>query len=188
MDTITTDRLILRPFRPSDAAALFAYLHQPTASCFYSMALADMTAAEAEAARRSTSSDFIAVALKDSDVLIGDLFGMVPEEGPGASEGDTYSLGWNFNPAYGGAGYATEAAQALVDHLFTHRHARRLYAYVEDHNLSSQRLCERLGMRQEGLFLEYVSFQNKAGEAVYENTMQYALLKREWAAQLRFAQ
>lgn len=188
MDTITTDRLILRPFRASDAAALFAYLHQPSASCFYSMALADMAAAEAEAERRSTGDDFIAVALRDSDLLIGDLFGMVPEEGPGASEGDTYSLGWNFNPEYGGRGYATEAAQTLVDQLFLTRGARRLYAYVEDHNLASQRVCERLGMRQEGLFLEYVSFQNSAGEAVYENTMQYALLKREWAAQLRFAQ
>ncbi|WP_137150007.1 GNAT family protein [Devosia sp. FKR38] len=185
MDTITTDRLILRPFRASDAEALFAYLHQPSASCFYSMALADMAAAEAEAARRSTGSEFIAVALRDSDVLIGDLFGMEPEEGPGAFDGDTYSLGWNFNPAYGGAGYATEAAQALVDHLFTAGHARRLYAYVEDHNLASQRLCERLGMRQEGLFLDYISFRNEAGEPVYENTMQYALLKREWAAQQR---
>jgi len=31
-------------------------------------------------------------------------------------------------------------------------------AYTEDYNLSSQHLCERLGIRQEGLFREFASF------------------------------
>ena len=36
-------------------------------------------------------------------------------------------------------------------------------------------------MRHEGLFLEFVSFvKDSAGNPVYENTMQYAILKREW--------
>ena len=58
---------------------------------------------------------------------------------------------------------------------------RRIYAYVEDYNLSSQRLCEKLGMRREGLFKEFVSFVNdEDGVPIYENTMQYAMLKKEW--------
>ena len=57
---------------------------------------------------------------------------------------------------------------------------RRIYAYVEDYNLSSQRLCEKLGMRREGLFKEFVSFVNdEDGVPIYENTMQYAILKKE---------
>ena len=36
--------------------------------------------------------------------------------------------------------------------------ARRIYAYVE----SSQRLCEKLGMRQKGLFKEFISFKHNA--------------------------
>lgn len=36
-------------------------------------------------------------------------------------------------------------------------------------------------MRQEGLFREYVTFENdEAGDPIYENTMQYAILRREW--------
>jgi hypothetical protein len=36
-------------------------------------------------------------------------------------------------------------------------------------------------MRQEGLFLDYISFGKDAdGTPLYENTMQYALLRREW--------
>ena len=36
-------------------------------------------------------------------------------------------------------------------------------------------------MRQEGMFMEFVSFVNDAdGNPVYENTMQWAILKKEW--------
>lgn len=42
---------------------------------------------------------------------------------------------------------------------------------------------ERLGMRREGLFMEFVSFiSNPDGTPKYENTMQNAILKKEWEA------
>ncbi len=38
-------------------------------------------------------------------------------------------------------------------------------------------------MRQEGLFREFISFRNEAdGTPVFENTLQYALLRKEWQA------
>jgi RimJ/RimL family protein N-acetyltransferase len=113
------------------------------------------------------------VCLKDTDSIIGDVFA-------GKERGDTYSVGWNFNLKYGQKGYATEAATALFNYLFS-TDARRLYAFVEDDNIPSQKLSERLGMRREGLFVEFVSFiNNEDGTPHYENTYQYALLKREW--------
>lgn len=175
MDAMETDRLVLRNFRKDDAADLFAYLHQPSASCFLSLKLEDMSAAEAEAETRSQSDEYIAVCLRDTGKLIGDMFAM-PEE-------DTWSVGWNFNADFAGAGFASEAARALFEYLFTAKQARRLYAYVEDHNIASQRLCERLGMRREGLFKEFVSFTtDDAGVPIFENTMQYAILRKEWTA------
>lgn len=173
MEKFETDRLVLRNFQKHDAAGLFAYLHEPVASCFLSLALKDMSEAEAEAEKRGRDDEHIAVCLKDTDTLIGDLFAVQEE--------DTFSVGWNFNPAFGGNGYAFEAATAMFVSLFTKRGARRLYAYVEDSNISSQRLCEKLGMRQEGLFKEFVSFKNDdQGVPIYENTMQYAILRKEW--------
>ena len=74
-----------------------------------------------------------------------------------------------------------ESAKAYVDYLFNDLNARRIYAYVEDYNLSSQKLCKKLGMRQEGLFKEFISFVNNPdGSPCYENTMQFAILKKEW--------
>lgn len=170
---IHTHRLILRRFCEQDAADLFDYLHAPTASCFLSLALADVEASRVEARRRSTGGEHVAVCLQESGKLIGDLFAM--------QEDDTFSVGWNLNPRFGGTGYAHEAAAALFAHLFTARAARRLYAYVEDHNGASQRLCKKLGMRAEGLFQEFISFRNDAqGKPIYENTLQYAILRKEW--------
>lgn len=173
METIETERLFLRNFQRKDAVALFAYLHEPVASCFLSLALEDLSKAEAEAEARSRDDEHIAVCLKESGKLIGDLFA-IPEQ-------DTFAVGWNFNPEFSGQGYASEAAKALFTHLFTARGARRLYAYVEDHNAPSQRLCIRMGMRKEGHFIEFVSFKNDdEGAKIYENTMQYAILLKEW--------
>lgn len=181
MQTIETERLILRPFKEGDAADLFAYLRAPTASCFFSLKLADLAEAETEVRKRALDEGRLAICLKMTGQVIGDLFGGGDDDD---EEDKTTSVGWNLNPQFGGQGYAFEAAKAFVDHLFQVKGFRRLYAYVEDHNKSSQRLCEKLGMRREGVFVEFVSFTNDdAGNPIYENTMQYAVLRREWAAQ-----
>jgi len=177
MQTIETERLILRPFREGDAEDLFAYLRAPTAHCFLSLKLADMSEAEIEVRKRALDGGCIAVCLKQTGRVIGDLFGGTGED----EEDETASVGWNLNPRFGGQGYAFEAAKALFDHLFRAKGFRRLYAYVEDHNTPSQRLCEKLGMRREGVFVEFVSFtRDDAGNPIYENTIQYAILRREW--------
>lgn len=176
MEAITTERLILRNFRKSDAAGLFAYLHEPRVTCFLDNRLDDLDAAAQEAGKRGESDEHIAICLKESGALIGDLFAM--PEPP-----DTYSVGWNFNVDFAGQGFAFEAASAVFDYLFATKQARRLYAYVEEDNAASRRLCERLGMRREGVFKEFVSFTEDAeGAPLYENTMQYAILRKEWRA------
>ncbi|ODT82632.1 MAG: GNAT family N-acetyltransferase [Pelagibacterium sp. SCN 64-44] len=185
MKTIETDRLVLRNFRAGDAEAMFEYLRDPAASCFLSLKLADRQEAEEAARRRAADDEYIAVCLKDTDQLVGDLFAVAE----GDDDADTFSVGWNFNPRFGGKGYAFEAASALLSRLFTAGGGRRIYAYVEDHNAASQRLCSKLGMREEGRFIEFVSFRkDEAGNPVYENTLQYAILRREWEAAVSASQ
>lgn len=174
MITLETDRLVLRPFREGDAEDLFAYLREPGASCFLSMKLADLAAARAEIATRADSEDTLAIEHRESGRVIGEVFGHF--EPP-----DTFSIAWQMNADFTGQGFALEAARAVIDHLFEARGVRRIYAYVETDNLPSQRLCLRLGMKQEGLFREFTSFEtDAAGVPIYVDTFQYAILKKEW--------
>ena len=180
---IETERLTLRPFLESDAADVLEYLAKPAVNCFACMKLASLEEAEKEMQRRSGETEYyFAIVEKGSGKVIGEI-DAYPEGDPHdvTSRADTFSPCWMLNKDYQGKGYAYEAAHAFLDYLFREKGARRIYAYVEDYNLPSQRLCEKLGMRREGLFMEFVSFvNNEDGSPHYENTMQYAILKKEW--------
>ncbi|MEK4075136.1 GNAT family N-acetyltransferase [Paenibacillus amylolyticus] len=187
MQILKTNRLILRNFTVTDAAGLLEYTANPRVNCFMDQRISTLEDATAEVAKRSSDDSHIAVCLKDSNELIGELFGMREDRDSDTdkdSNSDTYSIGWNFNGRFEGKGYASESANAFIENLFMEQGIRRLYAYVEDDNFRSQKLCEKLGMRREGLFLEFISFvKNEDGTPKYENTYQYALLKKEWLEQ-----
>ena len=88
-------------------------------------------------------------------------------------------MGWHFNKRFEGKGFACEAAAGLLDYLFREAGARRIYGFVEDDNIRSKRLCERLGMRREGCFKEFVTFVNNPdGSPKYEDTCVYAILEK----------
>ena len=182
---IETARLILRPFQKEDAEDLFEYLREPMVNCFACMKLNTVEEARAEIQKRAEDGEFVfAISLKDTGKVIGEICALPESSQPDAAENyvkDTFSPCWMLHPDYQGKGYAYEAAKAFLDYLFRQKGARRIYAYTEDYNLSSQHLCEKLGMRREGLFREFVSFVNNAdGNPIYENTYQYAILKKEW--------
>lgn len=174
MVKIQTERLIIRNFQESDAPDLFEYLSHPRVNCFLSEKLNSLEEAVENAKRRSGEELEFAVCLKENGKVVGNLFAKKEEP-------DTYGVGWQYNEIVEGKGYASEAARKYLTYLFNEKNARRVYAYVEDTNLRSQKLCERLGMRKEGCFKEFISFtQNEDGISIYENTIQYAILKKEW--------
>lgn len=156
---IETERLILRPFRKEDAADLYEYLREPSVHCFVSMKVEDRKQAEEEALKRAKDADlYLAVALKENGKVIGEIFAYVEGTDPDSEIRDNYSPCWMMNPTYTGKGYGYEAAHAYIDYLFREK-----------------------GARQEGLFREFVSFINdENGDPIYENTYQYAILKKEW--------
>ena len=182
--TIETERLLLRPFQEGDAEDVFEHLNEPAVNCFASMKLHSIEEAREEVLKRSSETEYyFAIVLKESGKVIGeiDAYPEPADEHGADSEMDTFSPCWMLNKAYHGKGYAYEAAYAFFDYLFNDKGARRIYAYTEDYNKSSQHLCEKLGMRQEGLFKEFISFvKNPDGTPHYENTYQYAILKKEW--------
>ncbi len=183
---IETERLILRPFLSTDAEDVYEYLKAPQVNCFASMKLDSLDEAVEEVKKRLSETEYyFAITLRGNGKVIGEIEAY-PESGEPLSDAneeirDTFSPCWMLNSKYQGRGYAFEAAHAFFDYLFSKKGARRIYAYTEDNNIHSQRLCEKLGMRREGLFIEFVSFvKNPDGTPKYENTIQYAVLKREW--------
>ena len=184
---IETQRLILRPFKRGDEQDLFEYLNEPTVHCFQCMKIKSLSHAKKEVKKRGKDKEFyFAIVLKETGKVIGEIDAYPESADPEQRKSvkDTFSPCWMLNPDYHGKGYAYEAAHAFFDYLFNQKGARRIYAYTEDYNLPSQKLCEKLGMRREGLFMEFVSFINdQNGNPIYENTYQYAILKKEWEKQ-----
>ena len=180
---IRTERLILRPFSEMDTEDVFEYLKEPAVNCFACMKLNSLDEAKAEMQKRAHEKEYyFAIVLKENGKVIGEIDAYPESVSPEDNAvKDTFSPCWMLNKNYQGKGYAYEAAHAFFDYLFCEKGARRIYAYTEDYNISSQRLCEKLGMRREGIFMEFVSFVNNPdGTPCYENTIQYAILKKEW--------
>ena len=185
MKTIQTTNLILRPFREEDAGDVLEYLEKPMVNCFACMKLNSLEEAQTAVKEKMSHSEYcFAIVLKATRKVIGEIEAYPESSQPDVAENfvkDTFSPCWMLNAAYQGKGYGYEAAKAFFDYLFCQKGARRIYAFTEDNNLPSQNLCRKLGMRQEGLFREFVSFVNDTeGNPIYENTMQWAILKKEW--------
>ncbi len=181
---IETHRLILRPFAEQDADDLYEYLSQPMVNCFACMHLTDPAQGAEALSKRSKNPELcFAIVHKDTGKVIGEIEAMAESAAPEecGRPADTFSPCWLLNRDFRGQGFVTEAAHAFFDYLFREKGARRIYAYTEEDNISSQKVCEKLGMRREGRFVEFVTFVNHPdGSPRYETTLQYAILKREW--------
>ena len=78
-------------------------------------------------------------------------------------------------PAHQGHGYATEAAELVVDHAFHERRLNKVWAHVLASNTGSQRVLEKLGFTQEGRLR-----QNCFIDGDFEDVYHYGLLAEEW--------
>ena len=186
---IETKSLILRPFQQGDEQDLYEYLKEPMVHCFECMKLNTLEDAKKAVQERAKDGQYyFAIVEKATGKVIGEINAYRETSQPDMADNvqmDTFSPCWMLNKDYHGKGYAYEAACAFFDYLFHEKGARRIYAYTEDYNLPSQRLCEKLGMRREGLYLEFVTFvSDEEGNPIYENTYQYAILKKEWEGRL----
>jgi RimJ/RimL family protein N-acetyltransferase len=127
-----------------------------------------------EAKRRAQDNAFFAVCLAESGKLIGNQYLQEQDHG-------TWELGFVFNHAYQGKGYAHESTARLLAYAFTDLGAHRVAAYCNPENEKSWHLLERLQMRREGHLVKNIYFKNDVkGEPLWQDTYEYAILKAEW--------
>ncbi len=171
---LTTLRLILRPFSASDGNDLYEYLSDPEVVKFEPYQPLTLDECHREAERRSHDDAFIAVCLKESGKLIGNIYF-------DRREYDAWELGFVFNSAYQGKGYAFESAREVLHNAFSVLGFRRVIARCNPQNEKSWRLLERLGLRREGHLKQNVFFwRDENGQPIWKDTYEYAMLQDEW--------
>jgi ribosomal-protein-alanine N-acetyltransferase len=167
---VETDRLVVRRFRPDDWQDLHAYLSLPQTYRFEPGEPVDDAQARAVALERSRGRAFWAVVLRAERRMIGHLYLAQVEP----ADLRTYELGYIFNPAFHGHGYATEAADALVRHAFAVWDAHRVIALCNPDNTASWRLLERIGFVREGHLRRNVFFRrDDRGNPIWQDTYEY---------------
>ena len=171
-----TERLILRNYAEIDVDDYFAYMRLDVVALHEDFAPYSFAQCKEAVDARLNDDTFLVAQLKTDGRVIGDVCYR-----PGAY--GTYEIAYDFNPAYGKRGYATEACTKLIEHLFGFLEARRLYVGCNEGNEASWRLLERLGFRREAHCIEDVWFKrDAAGNPIYVNSYFYAMLHQEWIA------
>ena len=107
------------------------------------------------------------------DRLVGGVGG-VPSKGENTG---AVEIGWWLAPDMWGRGITSAAARAIVDELFAHRGAMRVWAPVMQPNLASGRVAEKAGLNLEGVAPDAYL---KGG--VRYDQMNYGMTRSQWQA------
>jgi RimJ/RimL family protein N-acetyltransferase len=177
---LVTERLVLRPFTRGDVDAVHAYRRrEDVARYLFDVPLSREECALAIQQRigqvtleAEGDKVVLAVDLATNGALIGEV--SLIWRSVDARQGE---VGWIFDPEYQGQGYATEAANAMLDLGFGPGDMHRISARCDVRNEASWRLMERIGMRREAHFREHAIFKSQ-----WDEEFVYAILWREWQA------
>ena len=177
---IRTARLTLRDFVPSDFAAVHAYASDPAVTRY--MFFGPRTEAET-----GEYLDRMLRAQHETPRMIWELAAVRSEDGRLVGGCDLTleqpheaDLGFIFAREAWGAGYATEAARALVGAGFEQLGVARIVATCDVDNHASARVLEHAGLRREAT-LE----RHKEAKGRWWTSFLYAIRREEWIANAR---
>lgn len=165
---ITTERLVLRLFQTSDAETVVKLcnnynIYKSTMYLPFPYSLDDALS-WIEFHYDNLIEDFsyeFAVTNKET----GELYGAI-----GLSNKKDFNQGelayWIGEP-YWGKGYATEAAQAILQFAFEEKKLHKVFARYFSSNPASGKVMEKIGMKQEGILKDHVIKDGKYEDIVY---------------------
>jgi RimJ/RimL family protein N-acetyltransferase len=179
--TLHTARLCLRPFTNADAEALFA-LHSNAYVLRYWDAPPWTERERAErfiAASRRMAEEGTGARPAIERVCDGAFIGWcgLTRLNP---DYRSASLGYCFDDAVWGRGYATEAAHALLQWAFDTLDLNRVQAETDTRNLASARVLEKLNFMREGTLREDCIVNGEVSDSWV-----YGLIRREWRPSAR---
>lgn len=149
---LTTKRLLLRDFVPSDVDAAHAFASDPEVTRYTDWGPNDVEttrafvrASVAQTRERDRGEFNLAAVRRASGAVIG-----VVAVGVTSQRHHRGELGFVFHRDHWSQGYATEAAGLLLRFGFDHLALRRMEATCHPDNIGSARVLEKIGMRLEG--------------------------------------
>lgn len=149
--SLTTERLVLRPFRMDDAADVqrLAGDYAVAATTLriphpYEDGMAEQWLATLGPAFEKGEQIALAITSREDGALLGAI-GLTLDAVNQSAE-----LGYWIGKPYWGRGYATEAARALVRFGFEKLGLNRIYAHHFAHNPASGRVLQKAGLSREG--------------------------------------
>ena len=144
---IATDRLLLRHLRRDDLDAMHSYLGDAETMKYYPAPYSREFVRQGieRNLERYTKYGYglFGVVLKSSGEFIGDC-GLVWQNLP---DGEELEVGYHFNRARWGHGYATEAAKGCIDYAFGSVGVDHVISLIRPENVPSQRVAERNGLQ-----------------------------------------
>ena len=177
-EPVRTERLLLRMMTTDDVDDIHAYQSRDDV-CRYLLfeprdrtTVAEKVAANAAASTLAKDDDHWQIAMQLDGRVIGDVFFALR-----SVEHATGEIGWTLHPDFGGRGYMTEAAGAVLRLAFETLDLHRVFANLDARNDASVAMCRRLGLREEAHHLEDVWFKGE-----WSDSYIYAVLAREWRA------
>ncbi len=174
---LVTPRLTLREFRATDFDALCAIDCRPESVRYEPQMNADgvsayLHEAEMQAYVQPRTLFRFAVTRTPDDTVRG-LVGLSLN----IRMTRDWEIGWSIHPDDWGQGYATEAAQAVIDLAFRELDAHRVIAFCDAENRASERVMQKLGMRHEGSMR-----QTRLLRGAWRDELLYGVLESEWPA------
>ena len=177
METIETQRLILRGWRPADLDDLYEYAKNP------SMAMGGWKPLENIRQARRTLKSYIkeddrwAVVLKESGKVIGQLR-LYPDENRGqySARNSARLVNYALSEDYWGKGYMTEAVKRVVKYAFEEMNTELLGAFTTPDNIRSKRVIEKCGFQYEWTIAQ----GNKRYDGQVFDAVCYHILKSEY--------
>lgn len=164
-----TERLILRRYVKEDLQDLFEYLSDAEVVKYEPYKAFTFDKAKEDLEWRIGTGEMIAVELKDSHKMIGNVY-------MGKREFDALEIGYVFNQTYWGHGYAAESCKALIQQAFSNG-IHRVYAECDPNNKHSWKLLEALGFQREAHFRRNVYFwKDEQEKPIWKDTYVYAIL------------
>lgn len=177
---IETNRLILRPFRISDAEKVFAnWASDPEVTRFLTWPTHTSVDVTRKVLDHWVASyerpDYYqwAICLKENDEPIGSMAVVDGDFRIGRAE-----IGYCISKSWWGKGITAEAFRAVIDFLFGEAEVNRIEARHDVMNPNSGRVMQKCGLKLEGIFPDFGC--NNQGVC---DIAQYAILKKDWRQQ-----